>query len=126
MDWFCGVGFLAVVLGLVVLGKLLLDLLKKVRGDDDLDFLYDIIGLVLSSLEGETRRRLSELEQAEVEAAAREVYGRFIAGTPAVHLVDEDSFVQMVVEQWRRIAGVEDGVRMGVRTVALARHSTDP
>ena len=61
------------------------------------------------------------------------MYGRFIAGTPVKHLVDEEGFVtdlrqrvRVVVEQWRRIAGVEDGVRMGVRTVALARHGTDP
>jgi hypothetical protein len=62
MDWFWVVGFLVIVLGLVVLGKLILDLLKKVRGDDDIDYIYDIIGLVLSSPEGETKRRLSELE----------------------------------------------------------------
>ena len=43
MDWFWGVGFLVVVLGLVVLGKLILDLLKKVRGDDDLDGTNGII-----------------------------------------------------------------------------------
>ena len=54
------------VLGLVVLGKLILDLLERVRRDDDLDSLYDIIGLVLSSLEGETVRRLSGLRHEPV------------------------------------------------------------
>jgi hypothetical protein len=37
---------------------------------------------------------------------------------PRTHALCAREQVRMVVEQWRRIAGVEDGVRMGVRTVA--------
>ena len=122
MEWFWGVGLLAIAFILIVLGKQIYKLSKRVHEEDgELELLFEIIDLVLTALEKETKRRLSELEQAEVEAAARDVYRRFIAATPARHFVDEAGFVRMVVEQWRKIAGVEQSVSGSIAAVWRAK-----
>lgn len=77
------------------------------EGEDELlDQIVAIIGWLLDALQEETGKLLREIPQSVVEQAAREVYRHFIAGTPLA-FVPEEVFVQLVVEQWRRIAGVQ-------------------
>lgn len=84
--------------------------------DDNASELWDLVEDLLDALEKETKRRLQELPQSQVEAAAREVYRRFVAGTPLVNLVDEQQFVALVVDQWRKLAGLNKAV---IEAVAL-------
>jgi len=78
--------------------------------EDVLDFVEDI----LESLKAEAGRLLSEIPQATVEEAARQVYRQFIAGTPLGAVVAEEVFVSFVVERWRRLAGIESAVHVAI------------
>jgi len=84
---------------------------EKREGEDSelLDQVFGFIDWLLDALEKETGRLLRDIPQATVEAAAKRVYSQFIAGT-ALAIVPEQVFVDAVVAQWRKMAGVQSQV----------------
>jgi len=88
--------------------------------DKILDQVLDFVQWILESLKEETGKRLRDIPQATVEAAARQVYREFLADTPLA-FVPEDVFTGMVVEYWRKVAGVGSTVRLSaVQTRVIA------
>jgi len=79
--------------------------------------LLDIVDLVLRSIADETTKAVRDLPQAEIEAAARAVYDKLIAGTPFEAIVTQPGFVEIVVGRWRAIAEVEVVAQVGVMAV---------
>ena len=114
--------------GLIQLGRFVQQTLRKRFGDDvaeEWDVVFEIVDWVLDALEKETQRRLAEIDQAEVEAAARDVYTRWIAGTVVGKVISQEDFVAMVVERWRKIVGVQVTVsRAVVRVQAVKREQS--
>lgn len=84
------------------------------------DQILDIVDWLLKALAQETGKLLREIPQSVVEQAAKDVYRQFIANKPLAGLMSEADFVAMVVEQWRRIAGVETLVARTVEQSAAA------
>ena len=125
-------GWILLVVGLVVgLAGALFGFRKwrKAQGDEteEQGRLYDLIEGVILALVRVAKEAMQDIPLAEVEAAARAVYRRFIAGKKVANLVSEDAFVAMVVNRWEQVAGVEAMVTSSVLAVrALAAPPTGP
>jgi hypothetical protein len=123
--WVWAIVLPLVAAGLVQLGQLVYQALLKRLGDDvgeEWKIVLEIVDWVLDALEKETKRRLAEIDQAEVEAAARDVYARWIAGTVVSKVIRQEDFVTMVVERWRKIVGVQVTVSQAVVRVQVVKH----
>ncbi len=82
--------------------------------------LWDVVQLTLDRLFDLAQDAVRELPEAEVRAAALEVYTAVIAPTFLARLVAADAFVGMVVEQWERLTRVGESVEVGVVRARLA------
>jgi hypothetical protein len=122
--WVWAIVLPLVAAGLLQMGRLAYRALRNRFSEDvseEWRTIFEIIDWVLDALEKETKRRLAEIDQAEVEAAARDVYARWIAGTVISKVMSQEDFVTIVVEQWRKIVGVQVTVSQAVVRVQAVK-----
>ena len=120
--------FILIGIAVVVLAGLALIAFRYWRSkqgeDERTDFLCDLIELVLDTLVKETKQELADIPLSEVEEIARAVYDKVIAPTPIAPFIPRETFVQLVVDEWRRVVGVQTLVAQTVmRNRSLDRMS---
>jgi hypothetical protein len=88
-------------------GGFALKLIDRKDDDELLDQVLDLAEVVIDTTKKAVQGAMQDVPIGEVEASATAVYRKYVAGTVLEKVMPERVFVNLVVEKWELLAGVE-------------------
>lgn len=74
---------------------------------DEWDGILNLAQMVLEAVVKEAKKQLADIPLETVSASAGSVYDRYIADTAAAALIPRQFFVNLVMEKWQELVGVQ-------------------
>lgn len=95
------------LLGGAAISGIVLKLVDRKNDDELRDQVLDLAEVVIEATRKAVQGAMRDVPIGEVRASATAVYRRYVAGTVLEKAMSEHAFVDLVVEKWELLAGVE-------------------